>query len=363
MLNDTELHSVLQEHLHWNRARITFIVAFILALMKVTTVNLTKVANALGGTARKRSNYRRIQRFFSGFAFDYKAWSEMVLRLVPVEADFVISIDRTNWRFGRFEINILMAGIVYQGTAYPLVWMLLAKTGSSNTAERTALIERLLGVLPASLIKAIVADREFIGKQWLTTLDDYALPYYIRIRQNAHVSYRGRTHSAKVLFRDLSVGQSRQLRKRRLVYGQEVFVAALRLERDYLIVVSNTSLRDALAIYRLRWGIEVLFAALKSRGFNFEETHLSDHERIKKLVGLLALAFTWAHLVGLWLAQAKPLEIKKHGRLARSLFRSGLDQLQYVLLNLEHQRAAFAECVWLLMAPLIEPATLERTSA
>ena len=359
MLNDTELHTVLQEHLHWHRARITFIVAFVLALMKVTTVNLTKVANALGGTARKKSNYRRIQRFFSGFVFDYNAWAEMVLRLVPVESDFIISIDRTNWRLGRFEINILMAAIVYQGTAYPLVWMLLPKTGSSNTAERTALIERLLGLLPASSIKAIVADREFIGKKWLTTLDDYALPYYIRIRQNAHVSYRGRTRSAKVLFRDLQVGQSRQLRKRRLVYGQEVFVATLRLERDYLIVVSNAGVQEALEIYRLRWGIEVLFAALKSRGFNFEETHLVDRERIKKLVALLALAFTWAHLVGLWLAESEPLKIKKHGRLARSLFRSGLDQLQYVLLNLEHQRAAFAECVWLLIAPLIEPETLE----
>ena len=85
MLNDTQLHTVLQEHLHWNRARVTFIVAFVLALMKVTTVNLTKVANALSGTARKKSNYRRIQRFFSGFAFDYCAWSEMVLRLVPVK--------------------------------------------------------------------------------------------------------------------------------------------------------------------------------------------------------------------------------------------------------------------------------------
>ena len=51
MLNDTQLHTVLQDHLHWNRARISFIVAFVLALMKVTTVNLTKVANALGGTA------------------------------------------------------------------------------------------------------------------------------------------------------------------------------------------------------------------------------------------------------------------------------------------------------------------------
>lgn len=359
MLNDTELQSVLQEHLHWNRARITFIVAFVLALMKVTTVNLTKVANALSGTARKQSNYRRIQRFFSGFVFDYDAWAEMVLRLVPVKSDFVISIDRTNWRFGCFEINILMAAVVYKGTAYPLVWMLLNKAGSSNTAERTALIERLLSVLPEASIKAIVADREFIGNKWLTTLDDYALPYYIRIRQNAHVGYRGGTRSARVLFRDLKPGQSRKLRKRRLVYGQQVFVAALRLERDYLIVVSNTRVYEALEIYRLRWGIEVLFFSLKSRGFNFEETHLIDHERIKKLVALLALAFTWAHLVGLWLAEVEPPLIKNHGRPARSLFRSGLDQLQYVLLNREHQRAAFSECVWVLIAPLIEPDTLE----
>lgn len=361
MLNDTQLHTVLQEHLHWNRARITFIVAFVLALMKVTTVNLTKVANALSGTARKKSNYRRIQRFFSGFAFDYRAWSEMVLRLVPVETGFVISIDRTNWRFGRSEINILMAGIVYQGTAYPLVWMLLDKAGSSNTAERTQLIERLLGVLPACLIKALVADREFIGKKWLTTLDDYALPYYIRIRQNAHVRYRGRTRSARALFRDLKPGQSRKLRKRRLIYGQWVFVATLRLKTDYLIVVSNTSADEALEIYRLRWGIEVLFFALKSRGFNFEETHLVDQERIKKLVALLALSFTWAHLVGLWLAEVEPPAIKNHGRPARSVFRSGLDQLQYVLLNLAHQRAAFAECVWVLITPLIEAPTLEIT--
>jgi len=171
MLNDSELNTVLQEHLPWNRARIRFIVAFVIALMKVTTVNLTKVANALGGRASKTSNYRRIQRFFSDVVFEYKAWAEMVLRLLPVETDFIISIDRTNWRFGRFEINLLMAGVVYQGTAYPLVGMLLAKAGSSNTAERTALIERLLSLVPASSIKALVADREFIGKQWLETLN------------------------------------------------------------------------------------------------------------------------------------------------------------------------------------------------
>lgn len=360
MDNNTDLKIVLQEQLHWNRARITFIVAFILALIKVTTVNLTKVANALGAKAKRSSNYRRIQRFFALFDFDHSAWAKMVLKLLPVEGDFIISIDRTNWQFGSVPINILMAAIVYKGTAYPLVWLLLEKRGNSNTKERTELIEALLGLIPATLIKAIVADREFIGKAWFTTLDDYRLPYYIRIRENARVSYRGRTASAKALFSDLAVGQSRRLRKRRQIYGHQVFVAALRLESEYLIVVSNHSARSALQTYRLRWGIEVLFAALKSRGFDFEQTHLVDPERIKKLVALLALAFTWAHLVGEWLAEAKPLEIKKHGRAARSLFRSGLDHLQYVLLNPVYQQERFAACVGLLITPL-NSAGIKRT--
>jgi len=33
--------------------------------------------------------------------------------------------------------------------------------------------------------------------------------------------------------------------------------------------------------YKRRWEIEVLFQCLKSRGFNFEETHLKDEERLK----------------------------------------------------------------------------------
>lgn len=355
MLHNTDLETVLQEHLGWNRARIGFIVAFTMALIKVTTVNLTKVANALSGTALKESNYRRIQRFFADFPFDYTAWGHLTLRLLPIDGDFVISIDRTNWQFGSFAINILMAAVVYKGTAYPLVWMLLPKRGNSNTGERKQLITRLLALVPAPLISAVVADREFIGQAWLKALDEAGLPYYIRIRENAQVGYRGRTHTAKMLFRDLAVGQMRRLHKPRQVYRNTVFITGMRLASAYLIVVSNRPGSQALEYYRLRWGIEVLFAALKSRGFDFEATHLADPERIKKLVALLALAFTWAHLVGMWLAQTKPLAIKKHGRRARSLFRRGLDQLQYVLLNLVHHAEALTECLRLLIAPLTIP--------
>ena len=53
-------------------------------------------------------------------------------------------MNRTNWKFGRTDINVLMIAIFYQGIAYPILWQLLAKVGNSNTAERKALMERFL---------------------------------------------------------------------------------------------------------------------------------------------------------------------------------------------------------------------------
>ena len=44
--------------------------------------------------------------------------------------------------------------------------------------------------------------------------------------------------------------------------------------------------------------METLFGALKSRGFNLEDTHLTDPQRLAKLMGLLALAFAWTYRTG-----------------------------------------------------------------
>lgn len=45
-------------------------------------------------------------------------------------------------------------------------------------------------------------------------------------------------------------------------------------------------------IYKERWQIETAFRALITSGFNIEETHLQDIERIEKLFTLVIIAFT-----------------------------------------------------------------------
>ena len=77
----------------------------------------------------------------------------------------------------------------------------------------------------------------------------------------------------------------------------------------------------------------MLFEALKSRGFNFEETRLREAKRLETLCGVLAIAFCWASHVGAWRHRVKPIALKTHQRPAKSLFRYGFDGIRQAVLN------------------------------
>ncbi len=79
----TDLYTAMQGHLPWHKARVKFIAAFVLALIQVTTVNLVRIANGLNGNADRKSNYRRIQRFFALFDLDYDLLAKRVVTLLP----------------------------------------------------------------------------------------------------------------------------------------------------------------------------------------------------------------------------------------------------------------------------------------
>jgi len=42
-------------------------------------------------------------------------------------------MDRTNWKFGISNINLLVIGVVHQGVAFPLLFQMIDKFGNSNT--------------------------------------------------------------------------------------------------------------------------------------------------------------------------------------------------------------------------------------
>ena len=81
---------------------------------------------SLARNTKIESNYRRIQSFFKEVEFDYDRvahWS--IEQMLSNKEKFYLAIDRTNWQFGKTDINILMLSAVYEGIAIPLYWEML----------------------------------------------------------------------------------------------------------------------------------------------------------------------------------------------------------------------------------------------
>jgi len=328
---------ILKEHLGWSKCRLDCFIGMLLALIQLKHINLTQLALALESQAILKSRYRRLQRFFREVIFDYNRMARLIMQMFDFYGkSYYLTLDRTNWKWGKKNLNILTLGIVYKGIAVPVYWLVLNKRGNSNQRERIALLQRFISQFGRSSILGILGDREFIGDRWWQWLSDQQIPYLIRMRENQlMIDRQGHERPVRSLFADLKVGKSRSLRKTRQVGQQWVWLSGMKLDSgELLILAGNQCFQEPPKIYRLRWEIENLFQCLKGRGFHLEETRLTHYFRIKKVIALLAIAFCWAHKTGEWQHKViKPLKTKTHGRLEQSLFRYGLDYLTQSLLH------------------------------
>jgi hypothetical protein len=220
--------------------------------------------------------------------------------------------------------------------------------GNSNTKTRIELVDQFIQQFGAECVAGLLCDREFVGKEWFQYLKRVNMAFYIRIKNNAvTTNKRGRTVDVWTLFLGLKHRQERILEGARKVHGIKVFLTGVRCsDGEQLIVASSEENLQAIRIYRLRWEVETLFSCLKGRGFRFEDTHITDPVRIQKLLAVLAIAFAWSHRVGEWRHEGKePIKVKKHGRLAKSLFRHGLDFIRELLFVGKFSLTQFRQCL------------------
>jgi hypothetical protein len=370
MKPNNKLEVILAKELKWNKQRIACFVQMLLAIMVVRTVNLTVIAAQICGKTKLSNRYRRLQRFFQNIRIDYDVVARFIFRIFCFGNNKVyLTMDRTNWKWGKKNINILFLGIVYRGIAIPIYWLVLNKAGNSSTRERIALVNRFIKIFGKDRIAGLLADREFIGKKWFDWLSQGNIPFYIRIRNDANTQNKnGKDIDVSWLFYGLKTGEKLALTKTKNIFGSKVFLTAGRAPGgELMIIASNIATDDAIEIYLLRWQIEVLFHSLKSRGFNFEDTHITDRSKIKKLIVLLAIAFCWAHKTGEWRCNnEKQIKLKKHGRKEKSIFRYGLDLIHAALSGMAQVIRPINRLIQLLRPPpdnliqLKKPVTIGR---
>jgi hypothetical protein len=342
-----ELVSILSNQFRGkiNLARIRFIAMFVCALCKAQTVGFDKLACSFDSAALAESNIRKIQRFMANYILCPDLIARFIFSLLPEKNNLMLSIDRTNWKFGKLDINIFMLGVNYNGLSFPLLFTMLEKRGNSNAQERIDLISRFISLFGEECIDCILADREFVGDKWIEFLNENKIKYYIRIRSNFKIFIPNKNKEVKAfwLFNSYKVGEFINYPKIIKLGTQLCYISGCRTgikngKREYLIIISFNKPEKAQFNYKQRWQIETCFKAMKSSGFDIEKTHLNDIDRIGKLTLLIMTAFVWCYRVGIYLDQnVKKIKIKKHGRKAKSLFKYGLSHINEVLSNSMNQ--------------------------
>lgn len=324
-----------------NLAHIKCLSMLLGALCAVQTVCLSKLAAAFDNKASRESSFRRIQRFMAQMVLDLDAVARYLKSRIPFDGPYTLTMDRTNWKFGEVNINVLVLGISYDHMSFPILFRLLPKRGNSNCRERINIMERFIRLFGCDSIRCLVADREFVGNEWFKWLNDNTIQYHIRIRDNFWVEdpRTSKKIRAQHIFANLKHGEERILYRIYRVCGELCYLAGAVIKDktgkpEPQILVSFCRPEEALPAYKERWTIETMFKGLKSSGFNIEDTHMVHINRIEQLFGVVIIAYTWAYLVGIAAnLKVKAIRILNNGRRAISLVKYGLNFIADTLLN------------------------------
>lgn len=351
MMEKTNLKNTLKKYIDIDKRKLDLLVELLLALFTCQTVNMTRLANKIDFNVKNNSVYKRIRRFFKDTEIDYNNVALFVANIIPNKYDkWILALDRTQWEFGSQKINILMLSIIYQGYSFPIMWKMLNKKGNSNYQERRDLLNNFILLFGIDKVDSLIADREFVGDVFFEYLNRKGISIRIRCKNNQYINRKdGKLSKIYKFFRNVKHGQIKILENKRLLGKNWFYIIGTKAPTgEPVVIATDYDPENALNDYMKRWGIETLFKCLKSSGFNFEETHLKDLNRISRLIAVLAIAFTWAFIVGEWFTRIHPIKLKSHGRKEESVFRVGLDFLDQTISHLRKYIKSFRKAIQLL---------------
>lgn len=308
------------------------LVSLIRAMFLTLSVNLAKLARECFPQTKTSSTVRRIERLLAWRLFPISAIGKAIVKALPAQKRYILTMYRTTWELGKRVYNILAIGICFDGISIPIYFRTYPKRGCTNWIEQIEFMEHVLGIIPASGIECLVADREFGYPKFIRWLNINHIPFCLRIRENSYVhdTAKGTTRKLKTILSSLPSGQSTVLAHTyALKDNMRVRIYATRREEshvDDLLILATPEKSDFTdSIYRLRWQIETAFRAMKTAGFNMEQTHLPIDGRFQNMLAIVLIAYACAFIEGLVRSRRRSIPIMRtNGRRRYSLFSLGL---------------------------------------
>ena len=302
------------------------------AIIVKETVNLNKLKNQMGILLDKQttlpdSHYRRLTRFFDNHIAKRHLWKWLMIWVLDYvrrwdgrSLSLFLTLDGTSWTFGQFKIQLLVLSLIYRGVSIPLCWVDLAKKGHSSQQERKRLLQIANKLYPLRGF-CLLADREYVGRDWFDFLDQLGLLFIIRLsRQDykAEISQGGKSYGSllKRALKGKIVSQSVVIGECRCTFVATCHQDGPDSEDPLVLLLTNTSWSKQKVVerYRIRWCTECLFKHLKSNGFDLESLGFQNRQKIRLLVAIIVVLYVICVGEGL----------KHFERIGRKRYKSGV---------------------------------------
>jgi Transposase DDE domain len=216
---------------------------------------------------------------------------------------WIIAIDRTQWK----KRNVFMVSLVWGTHALPLYWEVLKQVGNSDLSTQKRLLKAVLPLLKHCRV-LVLGDREFHSPKLAQWLDSQGVSFALRQKKDFHFQAAGEQEYQVLKDLGIKPGMSRFYQGILCSKGDGIgpFNLAVYWKRKYnnsgakepwYILTNLPTLKQALAVYRCRWGIEQLFKDCKTGGYNLEDTQVNE-TRFLALLLVVALAYTLATMQG-----------------------------------------------------------------
>jgi Transposase DDE domain len=317
---------------------LTSLAAFMSGIVGSKSSQLPSMATKVPDRAKPDSRVKRLSRWLDNDAIleevYFLPYAEMLLKQLALET-LVLVMDGSSVGRG---CCALMMHVIYKGRALPLAWRVRqCPKGHFPEDLHIALVDLVSTLIPEGTKVVFLGDGEFDGITLQKTITEAGWGYACRTSKGNTATWEDATFDVAELGACIKPGRLIELKEvavTREAYGPVLLLCCwAKGHAKPLYLVSNmSSAEEAIDYYTKRFRIETFFSDQKSRGFNIHKSHLTDPQRLSRLLIASCLAYIWVVYLGS-LCQKEGWQsiIHRRKRCDLSLFQLGLRLIEHLL--------------------------------
>jgi hypothetical protein len=274
----------------------------VVGIFESKSVNLSKVAMKIPGSATLVSITRRISRFLDNPTIHVREWYQPVASywlkaMANSTGEIRLIFDATHVGFGH---QLLIVALAFRRRAIPIAWTWVrCSRGHSSAQVQLALLAYVYGLLPAGVPVLLVGDCEFESSEVQAQVETiWGWKYALRQKPNnlcrlsgaetwQHLGTLVTEPGQKVWLEGCCLTRKHDRSTNLLAYW------ASGEKTPWLLATNLTSGFATLKAYSRREWIDEMFGDLKGNGFDLESSHLHDFLRLSRLTLAVALLQVW----------------------------------------------------------------------